>query len=103
MRRSVTADRLIDELDRLAMVRGYPAVLLCDNGPELACETTADWAGERVGLSFIPLGALAQRLSRVVQRPGSRRVPNTTRPSATKPQPTMPQPRSTARGWSVQS
>ncbi len=52
--RSVTADVLIDELDRLAMQRGYPGVLRCDNGPELACEAMADWAGERVRLSFIP-------------------------------------------------
>ena len=34
--RSITADVLIDELDRLATSRGYPAVLRCDNGPELA-------------------------------------------------------------------
>ena len=54
--RSVTADALIDELDRLALTRGYPSVLRCDNGPELACEAMADWAGERVGLSFIPPG-----------------------------------------------
>lgn len=44
--RSVTADALIDELDRLALTRGYPAVLRCDNGPELACEAMADWAGD---------------------------------------------------------
>jgi putative transposase len=31
--RSVTADALIDELDRLALTRGYPAVLRCDNAP----------------------------------------------------------------------
>jgi hypothetical protein len=54
--RSITGDDLIDELDRLAAARGYPAVLRCDNGPELACAAMADWAGERVGLSFIPLG-----------------------------------------------
>ena len=54
--RSITADVLIDELDRLAAQRGYPAVLRCDNGPELACAAMADWAGERVGLSFIPPG-----------------------------------------------
>ncbi len=54
--RSVTAGVLIDELGRLAAQRGYPAVLRCDNGPELACDTMADWAGERVGLSFIPPG-----------------------------------------------
>jgi putative transposase len=54
--RSITGDDLIDELDRVAQVRGYPAVLRCDNGPELACAAMADWAGERVGLSFIPPG-----------------------------------------------
>ena len=54
--RSITAEFLIDELDRLAVVRGYPAVLLCDNGPELACAAMADWAGDCVGLSFIPPG-----------------------------------------------
>ena len=38
---SITADRLIDELDRLAVQRGYPAVLRCDNAPELACGAVA--------------------------------------------------------------
>jgi putative transposase len=31
-------------------------MLRCDNGPELACAAMADWAGERVGLHFIPPG-----------------------------------------------
>ena len=36
--RSITGDHLTVELDRLAAERGtYPAVLRCDNGPELAC------------------------------------------------------------------
>ena len=44
--RSVTGEDLIAELDRLAADRGaYPAVLRCDNGPELACAAMADWAG----------------------------------------------------------
>lgn len=42
--RSITADRLIGELDHIAAERGYPAVLRCDNGPELACSAMADWA-----------------------------------------------------------
>ena len=54
--RSVTGEDLIDELDRLASQRGYPAVLRCDNGPELACAAMLDWASDRVGLSFIPPG-----------------------------------------------
>lgn len=54
--RSIAADRLIDELDRIAMDRCYPAALRCDNGPEFACAALADRAGERVGLAFVPPG-----------------------------------------------
>ena len=54
--RCVTADDLIDELDRLATQRGYPTVLRCDNGPELACAAMTDWAGDRLLLAFIPPG-----------------------------------------------
>jgi transposase InsO family protein len=54
--RRVSGEDFIDELDRLAAVRGYPGVLRGDNGPELVCAATADWAGERVGLHFIPPG-----------------------------------------------
>lgn len=54
--RSITGDDLIDELDRIALTRGYPGVLRCDNGPELACDAMAEWARERVGLAFIPPG-----------------------------------------------
>ncbi len=54
--RSITAQVLTDELDRIAADRGYPTVLRSDNGPEFACTTMTDWAGERVGLSFIPPG-----------------------------------------------
>ena len=46
--RSITADDLIDELDRLATQRCYPAVLRCDNGPELAWAAMAGWAGDRL-------------------------------------------------------
>ena len=55
--RSITGEDLIAELDRLAAQRGtYPAVLRCDNGPELACSAMADWAAGQVGLHFIPPG-----------------------------------------------
>jgi transposase InsO family protein len=54
--RSITADVLAAELDRLAADRGYPTVLRSDNGPELACVTMTDWAGERTGLAFLPPG-----------------------------------------------
>jgi putative transposase len=45
------------ELDRLAAKRGtHPAVLLRDDGSELACSATACWALGQVGLHFIPAG-----------------------------------------------
>jgi len=41
--RGITGEELIAELDRLAAERGtYPAVLRCDNGPELACAAMAN-------------------------------------------------------------
>lgn len=55
--RSITGDDLIAELDRLATGRGtYPAVLRCDNGPELTCAAMFEWADDHVGLYFIPPG-----------------------------------------------
>ena len=55
--RSVTGTDLIGELDRVAARRGtYPAVLRCDNGPELVCAAMTQWAAGRVGLHFIPPG-----------------------------------------------
>ena len=55
--RSITAEHLVDELDRLAGQRGtYPTVLWCDNGPELACSATAEPVAGQVGLHFIPPG-----------------------------------------------
>jgi putative transposase len=55
--RGITGENLVVELDRLAGQRGtYPAVLWCDNEPELACKTMAEWAHGHVGLYFIPPG-----------------------------------------------
>jgi transposase InsO family protein len=55
--RSITGEHLISDLDRLAAQRGtYPALLRCDDGPELVCSAMADWAAGQVGLHFIPPG-----------------------------------------------
>jgi putative transposase len=69
--RSITADVLIDELDRLATSRGYPSVLRCDNGPELACNAMADWASERIRLAFIPPGHHRRHSALGYQAPAS--------------------------------
>jgi hypothetical protein len=52
--RSITADRLIDELDRLAVQRDYPTVLRGDNDPALACGATADWTPVNVSAVVHP-------------------------------------------------
>ena len=61
---NITGPHLIDELDRLAVDRRYPAVLRCDNGPELACAAMADWGWRTRRPALHPTRpALAQRLS----------------------------------------
>ncbi|MGO3066885.1 MAG: IS3 family transposase [Brevibacterium linens] len=55
--RSITADRLTAHLEDLVAIRGAPAVLRSDNGPEFISEAMADWAGTRTGLSYIPPGS----------------------------------------------
>lgn len=55
--RSITADRLTTHLEELVAVRGAPAVLRSDNGPEFISEAMADWVGTRTGLSYIPPGS----------------------------------------------
>jgi putative transposase len=69
--RSVTGEDLIDELDRLAAERGTRVVLRCDNGPELARRGDGR-LGRQPGRAVVHPArrAVAQRLRRVVQRPG---------------------------------
>ncbi|UOE43169.1 IS3 family transposase [Agromyces larvae] len=55
--RSITAERLTAHLEDLVAVRGAPAVLRSDNGPEFISDAMADWAGTRTGLSYIPPGS----------------------------------------------
>ena len=55
--RSITAEKLSDELDRIVgSRRTAPAVLRLDNGPEMIATTLADWAHGRTGMLFIPPG-----------------------------------------------
>jgi transposase InsO family protein len=41
--RSLGADDVVETLDRIAMVRGYPQYLRLDNGPEFVAAAVADW------------------------------------------------------------
>jgi transposase InsO family protein len=55
--RSITADRLATELDRVVATRGAcPRVIRMDNGPEMVSQALADWTDGRTGLCFIPPG-----------------------------------------------
>lgn len=54
---SITADRITAHLDDLVAAKGAPHVLRSDNGPEFISEAMADWAGTRIGLSYIPPGS----------------------------------------------
>ncbi len=55
--RSLTADRVVIALDRVATWRGYPQKLRLDNGPELTSIRLAGWAEQHgVRLEFIKPG-----------------------------------------------
>jgi len=55
--RSLTAERVVDALDRVATWRGYPQKLRVDNGPELTGVKLATWAERHgVAMEFIQPG-----------------------------------------------
>jgi putative transposase len=55
--RSITADRLVDELEVVfAAAGGPPMVLRMDNGPELISQALQQFCDGKVGLSYIPPG-----------------------------------------------
>lgn len=55
--RSITAERLIDELEKcFAAAGGPPMVLRMDNGPELISEALQSFCAGKVGLHYIPPG-----------------------------------------------
>lgn len=55
--RSITAEKLAAELNRIARTRASaPAVLRLDNGPEMIATALAAWAGTQTGMLFIPPG-----------------------------------------------
>ena len=54
---SLTAERVVRTLDRIAAARGYPLKLRLDNGPEFISLALAEWAAQHgVTLEFIKPG-----------------------------------------------
>jgi putative transposase len=63
--RSITAERLIEDLERsFATADGPPMVLRMDNGPEMISQALQQFCDGKVGVSYIPPGkAMEQRVS----------------------------------------
>lgn len=58
---SLSGERVVRVLDRLGQSRGFPAVIVCDNGPEFAGQVLDEWAHRRgVHLAFIEPGRPVQ-------------------------------------------
>jgi putative transposase len=56
--RSITADDVVAELDRLRLQRGGPEYIRCDNGPEFVARAIRDWCRfSGTGTSFIDPGS----------------------------------------------
>ena len=55
--RSLTGERIAEALEWLALIRGVPATIVCDNGPEFVSQALDQWAAaRRVMLDFIRPG-----------------------------------------------
>jgi len=54
---SIASGRVIRELDKLVEVRGKPAAIRCDNGPEFCAQAFVDWCEERgIDIRYIQPG-----------------------------------------------
>jgi transposase InsO family protein len=54
---SITAERLVTEIRRVIGRRqAVPAVLRCDNGPELVSNAVAEYCEDNIGIYYIPPG-----------------------------------------------
>lgn len=71
--KSITADNLVDILEKVAEWRGVPAYIRCDNGPEFIAGRLSEWAGKHgVELKHIQPGkptqnGLIERLNKTLR------------------------------------
>ncbi|NQU36175.1 MAG: transposase, partial [Actinobacteria bacterium] len=54
--RSITAERLVNELETIIAIWGLPKVLRADNGPQFISTALADSCRNRIGIAFIAPG-----------------------------------------------
>ena len=70
---SISASKLIEELDKLVEWRGTPQYIRCDNGPEFIAEKLKQWAKKhKIELRYIQPGkptqnGLVERLNRTLR------------------------------------
>lgn len=58
---SITAAKLVETLDRIGAMRGWPRYVRCDNGPEFISCTLQQWAQEKnIEIKFIQPGKPTQ-------------------------------------------
>lgn len=58
---ALSGERVVRVLERVGAVRGFPEVIVCDNGPEFTSQALDQWAHERgVHLQFIDPGKPVQ-------------------------------------------
>lgn len=70
---SITADKLIEVLDKIVEMRGLPKYIRCDNGPEFISAKLEKWAKKRLEIKFIQPGkptqnGIIERLNGTVRR-----------------------------------
>ena len=75
--RSITGERLVEELKKVfAAAGGPPKVLRMDNGPELVSQALQRFCDGKIGMSYIPPGCPWDNgLHRIVQQPTTQGVP----------------------------
>ena len=74
--RSITAERLVEELEKVfAAAGGPPKVLRMDNGPELVSHALQQFCDGKVGLSYIPPGTPWNNGYIDIQQPPAEGVP----------------------------
>ena len=74
---SISGERVTSELDRIAAARGYPCMIVSDNGTELTSNAILKWQEEHtVEWHYIAPGKPMQNgFVEVIQWPAARRVP----------------------------
>jgi putative transposase len=73
--RSISAERLVFELEKAFTAAGGPPKVLRDNGPEMVSQALQRFCKDRTGMVYIPPGCPWDNGHRIVQQPAQEGVP----------------------------